>query len=124
MFPINIFGAIKGLVSGATNGVINVDDAVDIATKIVAKDKDVPLTNAQAKPVAEAIAQQMPSPKAMEGLEWQNVRSLIIAAGGYFVGRGFIDDAQLQIIAGFIMIILPIVYRNLSTWWSRYTAKS
>lgn len=110
----------NGALSGATGGKISIESAINLATKTAAARIDVPIT----KPVAEAIAKEMPAPRAMEGLGWQNVRSALIALGGYFVGRGYVDDSQMQAIVGVAMIVLPWAYRNISTWLARDAAKA
>lgn len=121
---INIIGAITGALSGATGGKISIENAINLATKTVARKDDVPLTSAQAKPVAEAIAKEMPAPRAMEGLGWQVFRSGLVFAGGIIVAKGWLTAEDWVLVSGALLGLGTVGYRIVSTWAARNAAKA
>ena len=119
---INVIGAITGALSGATGGKISIDRVVE---KAVSKAAQSPLTDLKGRDVsevAEVIKRELPEPQAMEGLGWQNLRSALIALGGYLVGAGYLQQEEMLAIVGVLMIVIPWGYRNVSTWIARRPA--
>lgn len=117
-----IIGAITGALSGATGGKLSLDKVVDRAVREAAQSPTTELTHKDAPKVAEAINDAMPSPKAMESLIPQNARLIMVAVGGYFVGKGYLQQADMEALVTAALVVGPILYRNVSTWVARWRA--
>ncbi|MCJ8143806.1 hypothetical protein MKI84_12855 [Ancylobacter sp. A5.8] len=95
---------------------------IERATATVARRSDVALSPSDVKPVAEAIARQMPAPAALEALWPQNLRIALVALGGAGVGAGWYSQSELEAIVGLCMIVVPWAYRNIETLIARHRA--
>lgn len=123
MFGLNvIIGAVTGALSGATGGKVSLDRVVDKAVQKAAQSPATDLTHKDAPKVAEAVKGALPAPRAMESLVPQNARLIMVAIGGYFVGKGYLQQADMEALVTAALIVGPILYRNVSTWIARWRA--
>ncbi len=109
------------------------ETAVLAAAATAAARPDVPLTAANAAPVAAAITEALPPPAALESLWPQLTRYAISAAGTALAARGIgeVSDWQTlasavhdnwQAIVGAGMAIAPVVWRIATTLVARRKA--
>ncbi|MEP9378374.1 hypothetical protein ABLE91_16785 [Aquabacter sp. CN5-332] len=117
-------------------------DALTGAATAVARDPDNSLTIADAGKVANAMAQQMPAPRALESLWPQLMRYGISGLGVALASRGIGpeldwqaaataivdvvtgqgDAADWKVTLGSAIAIAPPLWRTATTWWSRRLA--
>lgn len=94
-----------------------VQDALLNAALTVTKDQNNPVTVTAAQ--ATEIAAALPAPYAMESLAPQVGRQLLVAIGGYVVGRGWVSSELWTQIAGLAMVAGPILWRIGRTYLER-----
>ncbi|MGU3495945.1 hypothetical protein ACLBXM_18035 [Xanthobacteraceae bacterium A53D] len=96
--------------------------AVIKAAESAAARQNIPLHRADAAPVALAIAQAMPAPKAMEPLWPQLIRYGVSMLGTALAARGVGTEADWEVLAGIIIAAAPPAYRVISTMIARRKA--
>jgi len=95
------------------------ETALTRAAAVAAARPEVPLAPAAALEVADAIAEVLPPPRALEPLWPQLARYAVSIAGSILVGRGLVAESDWPVIAGAILALGPPVYRTVSTWLAR-----
>jgi len=124
MFPINIFGAITGALAGATGGKVDIGRAVEKAVSMAAQSPDTALVRTDAPAIAEAVKDALPAPRAMESLWPQILRQAMVFLGGLVVAKGWVRAEDWSILSGALLAAAPVVWRVVSTWRARASAKA
>jgi len=123
MNPISIiFGGISGALGAATGGKVSLDK---IVTQAVTNAASSPLTKLEYRDVgnvAEVIKQELPSPKAMEALWPQLLRSVLMVLGGYLAGQGYLEKADMESLVTAALLVGPVLWRVVTTWIARRRA--
>ncbi len=96
-----------------------VETALRKAAEAAALRPDVPIFPAAAPEVAQAIAEALPAPQALESLWPQLARYAIAIGGSILVGRGLVTAADWEVIAGGALALAPPIWRTVSTWLAR-----
>lgn len=89
------------------------------AVAAVAKRTDVPLDPSAAPAVAEALAQQLPAPQAMESLWPQVMRQGLVFVGGVVVATGWVGAEDYAVLSGAVIAAAPVVWRIATTLLAR-----
>ncbi|MGH2342545.1 hypothetical protein ACRC7T_13805 [Segnochrobactraceae bacterium EtOH-i3] len=88
----------------------------------LAERDDVALSPSAVPTVAAALTPLLPVLTASEPLTWQRVRMATLAAGGVVLERGLSSGSGWTIAAGVALLVVPVLWREVSVQLRRRQA--